>query len=312
MTKSESSITGNVEEEIIARASVGMQALPMLDVIFGRMATGMNGALKSQAAVLVDVSVEPVEYTTWSSAIERLDEFSVCGVAEADPWGGVVVTAMDPEFFFSTIVTQMGGAPSPGASLKRAPSLIERRLARRLVKTINNEMTETFSRLAQVKFKLDGIEAIKQVGSLQGANSPCAMVTFEMTLGECVGSLIVVFPMTTLEPAQEILSKMFLGEKLGGDGTWRETLMERISGSLVSVQARLHEVAVELGDVMSWEAGQIIDLGIDEGHEATIMCSGIPIFHGDVGRRRNDTIALRITREEGEEKITQEGEMFDG
>jgi flagellar motor switch protein FliM len=118
--------------------------------------------------------------------------------------------------------------------------------------------------------------------------------------------------MTTLEPAQEILSKMFLGEKLGGDGTWRETLMERISGSLVSVQARLHEVAVELGDVMSWEAGQIIDLGIDEGHEATIMCSGIPIFHGAVGRRRNDTIALRITREEGEEKITQEGEMFDG
>jgi flagellar motor switch protein FliM len=290
----------SIHEEIIARASESMQSLPMLDVIYGRMATGLTSAFKSKAAVLVESSVAPVEYMTWSDAISNLEPYAVCGVAEADPWAGSVIIAMDSEFFYPTIETQMRGTPIPGSAPKRAPSSIEQRLGKRITGMIADEMADSFSRLTEVSFKLDSIETPQQVNSLQGTNSPCAVVRFNMKVGGCEGGMTIIFPMQTLEPAQIILSKMFLGEKLGGDGTWREFLMEHITGSSVNVYARFHEVQVSLGDVMAWEPGTTIDLGIFEGHEATVMCSGIPIFHAAVGKKRNDRVALRVTRENGD------------
>jgi len=301
--------TQQVEEEIIARASTGMPALPMLDVIFSRMPTGLNGTLKTRGAVLVEAEVEPVIYTTWSDAVEGLGPYSVCGIAEADPWDGNIVAAMDEDLFFATLETQMNGKPVPNTAPKRAPSMIERRIARRLLELVLEEVTECFGRMTEVRFKLDTVETPRQVASLHGTASPCAMIRFRMNVGECNGTLSILFPLTTLEPAQSVLSKMFLGEKLGGDGTWREYIMERISGSRVSVYAQLQELHMDLGELLEWEAGTTIDLGIGADQEATIMCSGIPVLHGAIGRRKNDRIAVRITREEenlGEEHGVQQ------
>jgi flagellar motor switch protein FliM len=292
--------SSDVHEEIIARASMGMPALPMLDVIFGRMSTGLNAVLKSRAALLAEAEVFPVEYTTWSEAIEGLHEFAVCGIADAKPWDGNVIIAMDPEFFFSAIETQMNGTPKPGCAPGRPASHIERRMARRLFEFILEEVSENFARMIEVNLSLDSVETPHQVSSLHKGNSPCAVVKFSMRVGDCEGSLEMIFPMTTLEPAQPILSKMFLGEKLGGDGTWRDYIMDRISGSSVTVAAQLHEMRVELSDVLAWEPGMSIDLGIGEDHETKVMCSGIPVFYGAVGRRKNDHIALRITKDAGD------------
>lgn len=286
-----------LEEELIERASMGMQELPMLDVIFNRMATVLNGVFKSRAALLVEISPPEVNYSTWGKTIEAAGEHAVYGVVEATPWDGNGLIVLNQDFFFAMTETWMNGTPVPGTAPNRGPSSIERRLARRIMDLISEAMSENFTRLTEVQFKMESVETPQQVSSLQGANTPCATVKFGMKVGDCEGFMQVVFPMTTLDPAQKVLSKMFLGEKLGGDGTWRETIMQRISGSSVSVAVVLREMQVDLGEIIDWKPGQTIDLGIDDTEEATVVCSGIPIFYGVTGRKRNDRIALRVTRE---------------
>ncbi|MFG6084196.1 flagellar motor switch protein FliM [Paracoccus litorisediminis] len=297
----------SVEEEMIARASMGMQSLPMLDVIFSRLPADIVSALSRRASVLSEGALESIQYASWTKFHDSFDPHSVFTIAEAHPWAGNIILAMDPAFFYSAIETQLNGTPEPGNIPKRHPSTIERRLARSLSENILTEIARNFARLTEVRFDIQGIENIQQISSQLGANAPCVMSVTEIRIGHCVGRISIVIPIATIEPIQPKLKKMFLGEKLGGDGTWRDHISSRITSSTVTVEAQLAEVSLPLQDILDWKPGSTFELGIDADHEVTIFCSGLPVLHGTAGRRSNNRSAIRITRDYGE-KIANEVE----
>ncbi|MFO7804425.1 MAG: FliM/FliN family flagellar motor switch protein, partial [Paracoccaceae bacterium] len=43
--------------------------------------------------------------------------------------------------------------------------------------------------------------------------------------------------------------------------------------------------------------GQVLNLGIDTEHEVTVACSGKDMFRAAIGRRRNGSVALRVSAE---------------
>lgn len=301
MTMPDTISSREIEERIIARGSTGVQALPMLDVIFSRLPADIVSAFKTRTGFLFEAELEAVSYGSWSRSLSSFDEFSVHAVAEAKPWGGTIILTMDPEFFYAAVETQLNGVPTPGNRLRRHPSTIERRMAQTMAGIMFGELSRNFARLTEVRFDIDGIENAQQISSQLGATTPIVASTMKVRVGECAGSITITVPLSTIEPVQPKLTKMFLGEKLGGDATWRDHITSRISGSSVMVDARLTEVDVPLQDILGWKVGSTIDLGIDAEQEATIICSGLPILHGYSGKKKNDRVAIRVTRDHGEE-----------
>lgn len=289
-----------LEEEIIARASAGTRSLPMLDVIFSRLTTDLISAFKVKTGLLAEITLAGISYTSWANAMARLDEFGPCAIAEAQPWGGNLVVAMDRDFFFASLETQMSGTPKPGTAPRRTPSTIERRIAARQARVLLDEMARNFARLTEVTFTLDVIETAQQAASLQGAGSACVSAKYNVVVSDCPGTITVVIPLSTLEGVQDTLSKMFLGEKLGGDTTWREHIKSRISGSTVELKAVLHETQLPMADVLQWKPGMTIDLGIPFDPEAKVVCSGMAILFCKAGQRSHGRFALRVTREHGD------------
>lgn len=285
-----------IEEDIIARASTGIQKLPMLDVIFSRLATDLTSVFKARLGLLAEIEMGEVSYSPWGRAMGALDAHCVCAVSMAEPWDGSFILALDPGFFHAACEMQLSGKPVPDSLPKRPPTTIERRMALRMSQVILEEAAANFSRLSEVRFRADAVETPLQAASIQSASSACAIGQIDIRLGECSGKIHFILPLSTLEPVSKHLSKMFLGDNLQGDSAWRSLLASRIDTSSVEIQAQMHQEMIPISDLLAWKPGTVIDLGIEPGAELTVTCTGIPILRAAAGNRRN-RIALRITGE---------------
>lgn len=289
----------SLEEEIIASASGSHEPLPMLEVIFSRLVTALSPMLKSQNGLLTETVNQRLIHRTWSEAIEDLDVNGIAGVAQSS-WGGPIIVAIDGAFLHGAIVYLLGGTPTEADIPNRAPTAIEKGFAHRLISQALDEVSQHFSRITEVSFKLDGLEGAGQLSSLLAGNASTTLGEIEVTLGPLTGRFSLILPLNTLEPARAQLSKMFLGEKLGADSSWRDHFAGHISEAMMRVTVELHRLNLPLQEVLNWRPGSSFDLGVTLDQEATVICAGHRILHGATGRKRNGKLALRVTREAGE------------
>ncbi|MDR6266748.1 MULTISPECIES: FliM/FliN family flagellar motor switch protein [Rhodobacterales] len=311
LQQSDSEMTRSVQEELISQASAGIAELPMLDIIFSRMAVSLVSAFKSKAAFMCDISFDEVVYRNWEDVVADVDKFGICASVEAKPWGGTMSVMLDSALIFSALEVQMGGKPRPGTAPQRPVSVIERQIARYLVDMILADLSTNMSRLTEASFLVDTMEVPQQMPALQGGKTPCAVAKMTVDIGDCTGSFSIIIPMPTLEPVQDKLSKMFLGDKLGGDKSWREHILSNINGSSVKVTARVHQLSIPLVDILAWKPGTTIDLGVSDDKEISIICSGIPVFQGYAGKHRGGRIGFRVMREvEGDDLNPAEAEAL--
>ena len=69
-------MTRTVEEELISQASAGITQLPMLDIIFSRMAVSLVSTFKTKAAFLCDIGFSSVEYMAWEDVVADVDNIA--------------------------------------------------------------------------------------------------------------------------------------------------------------------------------------------------------------------------------------------
>ncbi|WP_027234460.1 flagellar motor switch protein FliM [Leisingera caerulea] len=289
--------TRSVEEELISQASAGVADLPMLDIIFSRMAISLVSTFKTKAAFLCDITFDEVQYHNWEDIVAGVDRHGICANVEVRPWGGTMAVVLDCDLIFSALEIQLGGKPRPGSAPKRPVSVIERQIARDLIDMILADLSGNISRLTEAEFIVDTLEVPQQMPALHGGKTPCAVARMSVDIGGCKGTFSVIIPMITLEPVQDKLSKMFFGDKLGGDLSWREHILRKINGSNVQVKAQVHQLAVPLVDILQWEPGTTIDLGVSDDKEISLICSGIPVMFGYAGKSKGGRIGFRVMRE---------------
>lgn len=285
-----------LEEEIIARSSANYEPLPMLDVIFGRVVTAYGAMLKGQSGILAEVTRHELRYQPWGQAIAGMDENGVAAMA-ATTWGGDMAVALDSVFLHAAIGTMLGGNPGPGDVPRRVPTTLEKAFALRLITDSLAQLSQHISRIVEVSFTPDTIEAPAQINSFHNGSAMAAVFEMDVQMGLMTGRLSMVLPMQTLDPVRPQLGKMFLGEELGSDSGWRDHFAGQISGANMTITAELHRISVPLVEVLGWRPGITLDLGIEADHEAQLICSDRAILHGATGRRRNGRLAMRITRE---------------
>lgn len=300
--------TQSLEEEIIARSMQNFERLPMLDVIFERFSIALANALKTYTGSAVDVSFEALRYRAYSDVLRNIPDPCLLAIAEASPWEGPLAVSMDASFLYSALEMMLGGQ-STGKSDKGSRSFtsIERRMGQKLASLTLTELESAFRQISEVSFAVERMEGNVQLATISQPNGPCIHACAEVRLGEHVGQISVILPLRTIEPVRPLLSKVFFGERLGADRSWRDHLEDRITRSSVSMTAVLHEVRLPMNDILAWKPGSTFDLHIEADHEATVTCSGRQMFRGAMGRRQNGSVALRIT----EDLIPGEKEKID-
>ncbi len=287
-----------LEELIIQMSTVNCEPLPMLQVIMERLVLSLTSSLKSFTGSVADVTLTSFEYMSYSSAMGGLPQHGLLAVTYAEPWDNVLIVSLDSKFLYAALELMLGGQPSGKVPLaERSFTSIERRMGQRMAEVVLADLAEGFSHISEVSFTIDRIESNPQFVSASQPGSPCVRVVLDIELDGGGGRITMVIPYGTIEPIRPLLTKVFFGEKIGGDGTWREHLTQRIESSTVTLTAMLHERHVPLAEVLGWKVGDTVELWIDDDHEATVTCSGVAMFNGVIGKKQNGSAALRITRD---------------
>lgn len=302
----------SIEEQIIRMATLNYDRLPMLEVIFDRYSLSLGGALKSYTAAATEVELRDFSYMTCTEALDSLKAPMFIAVGHTVLWEGPLVLAVEPELLFAALEIMLGGRSAvPNDWTPRNFTAIERRLGQQLCEVTLNELTEAFAQLAEVPLAIGYVENSAQSIVLGPPSNPCVRVTLDVKFEGRGGAITYIIPYNTLDPIRPILMQPFLGGKLGGDDSWRAELDQKLKTATVTLNAVLHELEQPMSKVLAWEPGQLLDLGIFTDHEVCVTCGGRPMFRAAMGRRANQSVALRITEEFTPKEEAKDDGAFD-
>jgi flagellar motor switch protein FliM len=284
-----------VEQKIIRQSMQRFEKMPMLDVIFERCVLALNGVLKNHTSAAVDASIKGFEYKPYVEAMEALPMPGLLAVANAREWDNDILMALDAPFLYAALEIMLGGRKSdPAKADGRTFTGIERRIGGDLCNVMLEQLGKAFEQLTQVTFAVTRTETNPQFAIISQPQSACIHVHLWIELDGRRGRVDFVIPYSTIEPVRPLLSKVFYGEKLGGDAAWRGHLSERVMNSSLSLTSVLHSFRASLDEVLNWEVGQTLDLRIDPEQEAVVRYGEHELFQGKLGQKKSGAAAIRV------------------
>jgi len=287
---------GNLIDEIIRMSDFSFERLPMLDIIGERLADSISVALPDLTGVICEASLGQLDYVPMGQAMEALPAPAVLAVCSSHSLDGEVLMAMDSTLVLSAMELMLGG--SPKGESPRVPekfTAIERGFGQRLAAMITQELQSNFGLVGDIEFELERIETDPDSAAVTQPANLCVRLHFAIGLAGRTGALEIILPYDSLEPIRAKLGKIHFGEPSDDGSPWREQLSSQIERATVDLEAVLAEVRLSIQDIMKWKTGDIVNLWIEEDHDATVICADTPMFRAAIGKRNNGNTAIRIT-----------------
>ena len=287
---------GTLIDEIIRMSDFSFERLPMLDIIGERLGDSLSIALPDLTGVICEASLSQLDYVPMAQAMDAMPAPAMLAVCSSPSFDGEFLLAMDATLLLTAMELMLGGVPK--AESLRTPerfTAIERGFGQRLAKLIVAELQSVFGLVGDVEMELERIETDPDSAAVTQPANLCVRLHFAIGLAGRTGALEIILPYDALEPVRPKLGKIHFGEPSDDGSPWREQLSTQIERATVDLEAVLAEVQLSIQDIMKWQSGDVVNLWIEEDHDATVICADTPMFRAAIGKRTNGNTAIRIT-----------------
>ncbi|MEP1930470.1 MAG: FliM/FliN family flagellar motor switch protein [Roseibium sp.] len=307
-----SSNTSNSERAMIAdrlldAAGISVDRLPMLPIVFDRMARLMADTMRQKSPSPSYISVSYVENSRIGDVLDEFESNALVAVLYSPEWDARVLVGFDRDFIF-TLVDVLFGADGtePPIDEERPFSNIETRVARTMFEVAAKSLAESFAPIAETTLKIERIESRMDFAIVGRRNNPAVVGRLlQQAIGRG-GEVFVVLPHSTLNPLRQRLSQVLSGEMSGRDKQWTQHFHNEIQRTEVKLEAILEEREMSLSDLSDLRVGQVLELQATARSPVTLVCNEQPIFTCQLGQH-DGSYSLQI-----EELIhEEEKDLFD-
>lgn len=295
-TESISAENVSLIDEIIRLSDFTFDRLPMLDIIGERLVANLSAVLPEITFSVCEASFQQLDYLPMGQVLEGLPSPAVLAVATGHPFEGEILVVIDRPLVVTTMELMLGGKADQIA-VEDADEFtsIELRFGQRLAETVLSELQRSLSVVGTADLELDRVEIDPDGASVANTNSLCARMRFSIAMAGQTCALEVVIPYDALEPIRPHLGKIYFGDRGDGSNGWKELLTDQIELAQMDLEVVLNEIVVPIQTIMDWSVGDIVDLCIEEGADATVMGADKPMFKAALGKRTNGYVAIQIT-----------------
>jgi flagellar motor switch protein FliM len=248
-------------ERLLDSGGISLERMPMLNVIFDRIAMQVSEALRQ-------LSTAPAYTNTNSIAMERigtiLDTFEgrvVVGVFHAQAWDARIMLALENKFVFTLIDALFGGDGSEAPYSEHRPlTNVEMRIAQKAFDVVVRALQVEFAEVGRTSFKFERIESRLDFAVIAPRASFAVVAGLNIRLLGRTGELFVVIPQAALKQMRQNLAHDATNEVAPPDPEWSKQIQNEVGRAEVTISAVIEEDGFTLGDIAALKVGQILQL----------------------------------------------------
>jgi len=272
-----------------------MRALEGIHEAFGRnFGAFLSGFLRT----IVEIRLATAEQLTYAEFIHSLPNPTNFNVLSAEPLEGQMCLEISPLIIYPIIDRLLGGSNSELFIPQRPLTMIEQRLVGKITNRALETLTESWSELTEVNFKIVEVESNPHLVQMVAPNELVVVLGFEIKLGGRAGTMSLCMPFNVIEPVMgKLLSQGWLAYQRRTPAEDKSTDIGRGLGAThVDLVAYLAETNITLGDLLTLQPGDILQTRKGLDAEIILQVEGQNKFAGRVGRHK-ENVAVKIARQ---------------
>src|SRR5215217_5227243 len=271
-----------------------MRALEALHDGFGR---NLGAALSGYLRTIIEVSVASIEQLTYSEFIHSLPNPTCFNLLKADQLDGQLCLEISPLIIYPIIDRLLGGSNADLFIPQRPLTQIEQRLVQRITDRATHHLSEAWTNLTAITFKVDDFESNPQLVQIVPPNETVVVIGFELKMGNRAGTMSLCIPYNVIEPIMGVLAAQnwFSYQRKAGQQDHLRKLANSLSTAPVELRSFLAQTTISVNDLLSLQIGDIITTEKDQSHDVLIQVEGKNKFLGQVGQFKGKR-AIQITR----------------
>ncbi|VIO80451.1 Flagellar motor switch protein FliM [Bradyrhizobium ivorense] len=270
---------------LLDAAGISIERMPMLNVIFDRMAASCTDSLQPMAGTPCYFSVSGISNGRVGDIIKEYEGNALAAVLYAEQWDARVLIMLDRDFVFTMVEALFGSdGAEPPIDVERAFSNIELRLVHVLFERFAKALQSAFAATADVTFRLERVEtamASLAIGR-SGNMSICANIMLQALYRG--GQMFLIIPHSVLNPLRQKLAHVVVSDGRAADPNWREQMESEVQRTEVTLNAVLDERMITLDDVAKFHVGQVLELDATPRTLARLESNNQVLFWCQIGQ----------------------------
>jgi flagellar motor switch protein FliM len=270
---------------LLDAAGISIERMPMLNVIFDRMAALCTDSLQPMASTPYYFSVNGITNGRVGDIIKDYEANAVAAVLYAEQWDTRVLIMLDRDFVFTMVEALFGSdGAEPPIDVERSFSNIELRLVQVLFERFARALQSAFAATSEVTFRVERVEtamASLAIGR-SGNMSICANIMLQALYRG--GQMFLIIPHSALNPLRQKLAHVVVSDARAADPHWREQMESEVQRTEVTLNAVLDERMLPLGDVAKFHVGQVIELDATPRTLARLESNNQVLFWCQIGQ----------------------------
>jgi flagellar motor switch protein FliM len=275
----------NAPERLLDGAKVSIERMPMLQVIFERVASQCSDTLRQLLPIPALFSVESITTERVGDVIEGHYGNTVIGIVYVQAWESRLLIGLNNDFIFALADTLFGGDGSEVPVFEKRPlSSIELRLAEKAIDIVGTALQGSFGTVCETTFKLDRIETRLDFVVIAPRTAFGIRAKFNARImGRDIGIFILI-PQAALNSVRQELEREPSAEMSVRDPRWSKQIQEEVGRTEISVRGVIEERQFTLADIASLRAGQLLVLQANAKTKVKLECNSEPLFMCDLGQ----------------------------
>lgn len=271
-----------------------MRALEALHEGFGR---NFGAAISGYLRTIIEVNVAHIEQLTYSEFIHSLPNPTCFNLLKAEQLDGQLCLEISPLIIYPIVDRLLGGSNAELFIPQRPLTQIEQRLVQRITDRATHHLSEAWSNLTPVTFRVDDFESNPQLVQIVPPNETVVVVGFELKMGSRAGTMSLCIPYNVIEPIMGMLATQnwFSYQRKGGHEDHLRRLTKNVNNAPVQMRAFLAQTSIKLNDLLALQKGDVITTEKEFTHDVLIQVEGKNKFLASIGQYRGNR-AFKVTK----------------
>jgi flagellar motor switch protein FliM len=295
-----------IRDKLLDAAGLSLDKLPMLNVIFDRLATSCAESIRPLAASQAYYSLSHVENGRVGDILDMYEGNAIVGMFHCPEWDCQLIVGFDRDFVFTMVEVLFGADGSePPVDDERSFSNIEIRITSSLFEHVAKALQTSFSLVSKATFRFQRQETRMDFAVIGRRSNLAVCAKFLLQAINRGGEMFVMIPQSALTPMRTVLASTTSGEPKARDPNWTKHIRTEVNRTEVAMRAVLEEREISLREASEFRVGQVIRLQASPRGRVKLESSDQPLFWCTLGQS-DGAYVVRI-----EEPIDLQQELLD-